>query len=70
RISSYGVEESLVDAVVLLRSTRDGLRRKRGIEVFKARGANHVMGEHRMRITPSGIKVFYRPARGAERDDA
>ncbi|HOJ21274.1 MAG TPA: ATPase domain-containing protein [Armatimonadota bacterium] len=70
RISTYGVEESLVDSVVLLRSTRDGLRRKRGIEVFKARGANHVMGEHRMRITPSGIKVFYRPARGAERDDA
>jgi len=27
------------------------------------------MGEHRMRITPSGIKVFYRPARGMEHDD-
>jgi len=69
RISTYGVEESLMDAVVLLRSTRDGPRRKRGVEIFKVRATNHVMGEHRMRITPTGIKVFYRPARGVERDD-
>ncbi len=70
RVSTFGIEESLVDAVVLLRTMKEGARRKRGIEVFKARGTNHVMGEHRMRITPAGIKVFYRPARGVEHDDA
>ncbi|MBI3945642.1 MAG: hypothetical protein HY321_06975 [Armatimonadetes bacterium] len=69
QISTYGVEESLVDAVVLLRATREGARRRRGIEVHKMRGAGHVMGEHRIRITPAGIKVFYRPTRGEERDE-
>ncbi|MDH7568911.1 MAG: ATPase domain-containing protein [Armatimonadota bacterium] len=68
RVSTYGVEEALVDAVVLLRATRDGARRRRAVEVYKARGLNHVMGEHRMRITPEGIKVFYRPAVGAKEE--
>ncbi len=68
--SAYGVAEPLADAVVLLRSRREGTRRRRGIEVLKARGVNHVLGERRMRITPAGIQVFYRPTAGAEQEDA
>lgn len=69
QISSHGVEESLMDAVVLLQAIHEGGRCRRGIEVHKVRGANHVMGKHRMRITPAGIRVFYRPIKGGVPDE-
>lgn len=63
-ISRYGVEESLVDGVVLLKTVATGTHRKRSLEVFKLRGANPLMDEHRLQITPTGLKVFYTPLYG------
>jgi len=58
-LSYYGVEEALADGLILLSTTPRGAQRKRTIEVHKLRGANPVMGEHRLQITSSGIRVFY-----------
>ncbi|OIO95033.1 MAG: hypothetical protein AUJ92_08755 [Armatimonadetes bacterium CG2_30_59_28] len=63
RVSTFGVEESLVDSVLLLETARDDTRRKRSVEVCKARGINHVMGERRMTIGPHGIEVYFRRAK-------
>lgn len=62
RLSRFGVEETVVDGTVVLSTEMDGLKRKRYIEVYKMRAADHVPGRHRMAITPQGIQVFYAPA--------
>ncbi len=61
RISTFETEESLVDGVIVLRAQQVDSKRKRSFEVYKLRATRHVMGEHRMAITQSGIRVFYVP---------
>jgi len=74
-LSYYGVEESLMDGVILLKTIATGTQRKRSLEVYKLRGANPVMGEHRVRITSLGFQVFYTtlsaraPVTSAERNE-
>lgn len=60
RISRFGVEESIIDGVVVLRIREEQAARRRTIEVFKMRGVNHATGEHLMKITGEGIRVFPR----------
>lgn len=62
KISRFGVEETVVDGIILLTSVEVGLERERYLEVYKLRNAAHLRGKHSMRIGESGIEVFPRYA--------
>jgi circadian clock protein KaiC len=64
-ISRLGVEETLVDGVILLTATEKGLERERFLEVYKLRNTAHVTGRHPMVIGTGGITVFPRATSGA-----
>jgi len=59
RLSRFGVEETVVDGVVVLSTAADSTQRKRYIEVYKMRAAEHVQGRYRMEIGPRGIDILY-----------
>lgn len=59
-ISRFGVEESIMDGVIVLRLTRERGQRRRTVEVYKMRGVNHASGENPMKITSRGTFVFPR----------
>ena len=60
QISRFGVEETVVDGVVVLSSVEEELDRQRYIEVYKLRNTAHLKGRHSMAIGPGGIRVFPR----------
>jgi circadian clock protein KaiC len=60
QISRFGVEETVVDGVVLLSSTEEGLDRQRYIEIYKLRNTAHLKGRHAMVIGPGGLTIFPR----------
>jgi circadian clock protein KaiC len=60
QISRFGVEETVVDGVILLTSTEEGLERQRYLEVYKLRNTAHLKGRHNMVIGPDGITIFPR----------
>src|SRR4029078_12241517 len=57
QISRFGVEETVVDGVILLSSTEEGLERQRYIEVYKLRNTAHLKGRHSMIIRPGGSSL-------------
>ncbi|MBD2742255.1 ATPase domain-containing protein [Coleofasciculus sp. FACHB-1120] len=59
RLSRFGVEETVVDGTIVLSTDVNGLQRRRYIEVYKMRTADHVPGRHRMEIGHQGIEVLY-----------
>lgn len=59
-ISRFGVEESIMDGVLVLKLLREGRERRRFLEVYKMRGVNHAGGENPMKITGRGMIVFPR----------
>jgi len=59
-ISRFGVEETVVDGVILLTSTQEGLERQRYLEVYKLRNTAHLKGRHSMSIGRGGIAIFPR----------
>jgi circadian clock protein KaiC len=56
-ISRFGVEETVVDGVILLTSTESGLTRERFLEVYKLRNTAHFNGRHKMLIEFGGVKI-------------
>jgi circadian clock protein KaiC len=58
-ISRFGVEETVVDGIILLTASNDelGLSRDRYIEIYKLRNTAHVNGRHKMQITKEGIII-------------
>ncbi len=62
RLSRFGVEETVVDGVILLSAAEEGLERKRYIEVYKLRNAAHATGRHPMALGRGGLKIFPRKA--------
>ncbi len=62
QISRFGVEETVVDGVILLSSTEEGFERQRYLEVYKLRNTAHLKGRHSMVIGGGGIHVFPRYA--------
>lgn len=68
KISRFGVEETVVDGVILLSSTEEGLERQRYIEVYKLRNTSHLKGRHNMQLGPAGISIFPRYAGAAPAD--
>ena len=63
QMSRFGVEETVVDGVLVLTSTEEALERQRYIEVYKLRNTAHLKGRHTMTIEAGGISIFprYRP---------
>jgi circadian clock protein KaiC len=57
RISRFGVEETVVDGVILLSAVEKGLDRDRYLEVYKLRNTAHVGGRHPMKIGATGIMI-------------
>ncbi len=57
-ISRYGVEEFIVDGVVVLYYSRVGGLRFRGIEVRKMRGTPHKEGTFPIKLGDTGIAVY------------
>ena len=51
-IAHYGVEEFVSDSVVILRNVLQSERRRRTVEILKARGTSHQKGEYPFAITP------------------
>jgi circadian clock protein KaiC len=60
QLSRFGVEETVVDGIVLLTSTEADLSRERFIEVYKLRNTAHLQGRHTLTISPEGISIFPR----------
>lgn len=60
QISRFGVEETVVDGVILLTSTEKGFKRERFVEVYKLRNTAHRSGRYAMTIGKGGIRVLPR----------
>lgn len=56
-ISRFGVEETVVDGIILLTAVENGLKRDRFLEVYKLRNTNHTSGKHRMDLKHDGITL-------------
>jgi circadian clock protein KaiC len=60
QISRFGVEETVVDGIILLTSVETELDRERYVEVYKLRNSAHLKGRHSMLIARGGVAVFPR----------
>jgi circadian clock protein KaiC len=58
QISRFGVEETVVDGVILLTSVEHEMTRDRYLEVYKLRNTAHQSGRHKMKIEHGGIKIL------------
>lgn len=56
-LSRFGVEETVVDGVILLSATEEALERERYLEVYKLRNTAHLKGRHSMTIGPGGLTI-------------
>ena len=52
-----GVEETVVDGVLLLSATAEGLERHRYLEVYKLRNTAHLKGRHNLTIGAGGLQA-------------
>lgn len=59
QISRFGVEETVVDGVILLSASnkKDSLERERFLEVYKLRNTAHANGRHKMFIKKGGVTI-------------
>lgn len=60
KISRFGVEETVVDGVILLTASNreQDLKRDRFIEIYKLRNTAHINGRHKMDISKNGIVIM------------
>lgn len=57
RISRFGVEDNLVDGIILLSNERDGAERRRAVEVYKMRDTAHARGRRALTISREGLEI-------------
>ncbi len=60
QISRFGVEETVVDGVILLTSKEVGYERQRYIEIYKLRNTAHFEGRHDLQIGHGGVTIYPR----------
>ena len=70
QVSRFGVEETVVDGVIILSSTEEGLERQRYVEIYKMRNTSHLKGRHNMLIGAGGVSIFPRYAEDSAGPDA
>lgn len=57
QISRFGVEETVIDGIILLTATENKMQRERFLEVYKLRNTSHANGRFKMHIKKGGIVV-------------
>ncbi len=59
KISRFGVEETVVDGIILLTAkiNEKNFKRERFLEIYKLRNTAHVNGKHKMEIQHGGISI-------------
>ncbi|MBC7754043.1 MAG: hypothetical protein H7Z71_07380 [Moraxellaceae bacterium] len=57
QISRFGVEETVVDGVILLTASENKFARERFLEIYKLRNTAHKSGRQKMHIAKGGIKL-------------
>ncbi len=57
KISRFGVEETVVDGIILLTSIEVGAKRERFLEIYKLRNTSHSEGRHKMLIETGGLRL-------------
>jgi len=57
QLSRSGVEETVVDGIILLTATEERFARERYLEIYKLRNTNHLNGRYAMQIKKGGITV-------------
>lgn len=60
QMSYFGVEETVLDGVLRLSSSEEGMERERYIEAYKLRTTAHLMGRHAFVIKSGGVRIFPR----------
>ncbi len=60
KVSRLGVEETVVDGIIILSAVEEGFERQRYLEVYKLRNTAHLSGRHNMEIASGGIALFPR----------
>ena len=60
QISRWGVEETVVDGVILLTAGVQGYDRQRYIEIYKLRNTAHLTGRHTFSIGQGGLSIYPR----------
>ncbi|HET9452483.1 MAG TPA: ATPase domain-containing protein, partial [Aggregicoccus sp.] len=68
QISRFGVEETVVDGVIILSSTEKGMERERYLEVYKLRNTAHLQGRHNITIGQGGVSVFPRQGKDPQEE--
>jgi circadian clock protein KaiC len=58
-ISRFGVEETVVDGVIILSTVEKEFSRERYLEVYKLRDTAHSIGRHRIKIGKNGIELQF-----------
>lgn len=64
QISRFGVEETIVDGVIILSSEEKDSKRERFIEIYKLRNTTHLDGKRRIQIKKGGIVIMNNHASG------
>lgn len=60
QLGRWGVEETVVDGVIILSFTEEDHERQRYIEVYKMRNTPHYKGRHNVVIEKGGLSIFPR----------
>ncbi len=60
QLTRFGVEETVMDGVILLKMEEEGMERHRYLEVIKLRNTAHARGRHAMSIGPGGLSIYPR----------
>jgi len=60
QLTRFGVEETVMDGVILLKLEEEGMERHRYIEVVKLRNTGHAKGRHSMDIGRGGVRIYPR----------
>lgn len=58
KLSHFGVEETVVDGIILLSSNKVGSKRERSLEIYKLKNSSYASGDHKMEIGKCGIRLL------------
>lgn len=67
KISRFGVEETVVDGIILLSAVENNLKRDRYIEIYKLRNTSHISGKHKLEIERGGIAIELNAAKAGSK---
>lgn len=57
KLSHFGVEETVVDGIILLSADRYEQKRERAIEIYKLKNSTYRSGRHILEVTNNGLRI-------------